>query len=150
LQLSPGSHNEVQAAVVEQFAPRFAPGSVVLYLGDTAKKNLHVATEKLIELGIPVTDHDKLPDVILLDTKNNWLFLVEVVTSHGPMTPKRLVELEEMFSKCDLGKVFVSAFPDFAEFRRHTSEISWETEIWIAENPDHMIHYNGDKFMGPR
>src|SRR3989344_618023 len=78
------------------------------------------------------------------------LLLVEVVTSHGPMTPKRLVELEEMFSKCDLGKVFVSAFPDFAEFRRHTSEISWETEIWIAENPDHMIHYNGDKFMGPR
>lgn len=150
LQLSPGGHNEIQAAVVEQFAPRFAPGSVLLYLGDTAKKNLYVNKEKLIELGISVTDHDKLPDLILLDTQKNWLFLIEVVTSHGPMSPKRLVELEAMFSNCKMGKVFVTAFPDFEEFRKHTSGISWETEVWIAENPDHMIHYNGDRFMGPR
>lgn len=150
LQLSPGDHNEVQAAVVEQFAPRFAPGSTLLYLGDTLKKNLYVNIERLAELGISLTDHDKLPDLILLDIKKNWLFLVEVVTSHGPMTPKRLIELETMFANCKIGKVFLTAFPDFEEYKRHISEISWETEVWIAENPDHMIHYNGDRFMGPR
>lgn len=149
LQLSPGKHNEVQAKIVEAFAPRFAPGSTLLYLGDTANKDLHIDTEKMLEVGIPITEHDKLPDVMLLDTAKDWLFLIEAVTSHGPMNPKRIHELEEMLITCKLGKIFVTAFPDFTEFKKHINQIAWETEVWIVENPDHMIHYNGDKFMGP-
>lgn len=150
LKLSPGKHNEVQAAVVQEFAPRFTPGSKALYLGDTAKKNLYVDKKALSELGIPITKHDKLPDIVLFNKKKKWLFLIEVVTSHGPMSPKRVVELEEMFKNCKAGKVFVTAFPDFAEFKKHTPEIAWETEVWLADIPDHMIHYNGDKFFGPK
>lgn len=150
LQLSPGKHNEVQAKIVEEFAPRFAPGSTLLYLGDTANKNLYTNADKLVEIGIPMTEHDKLPDVILLDTAKGWLFLIEAVTSHGPMSPKRIHELEQMLINCKLGKVYVTAFPDFTEFRKHTSQIAWETEVWITEIPDHMIHFNGDKFLGPR
>lgn len=150
LRLSPGKHNAVQAAIVQEFAPRFAPGTTLLYLGDTVNKNLFVDTEKLNALGISMTNHDKLPDVILFDEERNWLFLIEAVTAHGPMTPKRIVEFDEMFSKCSAGPVYVTAFPDFSEFKKHTSEIAWETEVWIVENPDHMIHYNGDHFMGPR
>ncbi|MFS2517149.1 MULTISPECIES: BsuBI/PstI family type II restriction endonuclease [Parabacteroides] len=30
------------------------------------------------------------------------------------------------------------------------ADIAWETEVWIAENPGHMIHFNGDRFIGPR
>jgi hypothetical protein len=149
LPLSPGKHNEVQAKIVEAFAPRFAPGSTLLYLGDTANKDLHIDTEKMLEVGIPITEHDKLPDVMLLDTAKDWLFLIEAVTSHGPMNPKRIHELEEMLITCKLGKIFVTAFPDFTEFKKHINQIAWETEVWIVENPDHMIHYNGDKFMGP-
>ena len=149
LHLSPGKHNEVQAKIVEEFAPRFAPGSTLLYLGDTANKDLHIDTDKLVGIGIPMTEHDKLPDVILLDTARNWLFLIEAVTSHGPMSPKRIHELEQMLINCKLGKVYVTAFPDFTEFRKHLNQIAWETEVWIVENPDHMIHYNGDRFMGP-
>ena len=140
----------MQAAIIQEFAPRFAPASTVLYLGDTAKKNLYLDKNKLEELNIPITEHDKLPDVILYDSKRSWLFLIEAVTSHGPVTPKRIIELQEMLANCNLGKIYVSAFPDFHEFRRHTNEISWETEVWIMENPDHMIHYNGDRFAGPR
>ena len=150
LQLSPGKHNQVQAAVVEQFAPRFAPGAKLLYLGDTAKKHLHIDTAQLSELGVPVTEHDKLPDVILYQQKRNWIFLVEAVTSHGPMTPKRVFELRSMFSACSSGIVFVSAFPDFAEFRKHLKDIAWETEVWLVDTPDHLIHFNGDRFLGPR
>ena len=150
LELSPGEHNEVQAAVVHEFAPRFAPGSKVLYLGDTAKKNLYVDEKTLASLGIPITEHDKLPDIVLFDSKKRWLFLIEVVTSHGPMSPKRIVELEAMLKNCKVGKVFVTVFPNFTEFRKHTPEIAWETEVWLADIPDHMIHYNGDKFFGPR
>jgi type II restriction enzyme len=150
LKLSPGKHNEVQAAVIEQFAPRFAPGSIVLYLGDTSQKNLILDKQNLDGLGISLNDHDKLPDVVLFDSKKKWLFLIEAVTSHGPMTPKRVEELSRVFFNADTGLIYVSAFPDFSEFNRHVKKIAWDTEVWIAEFPGHLIHYNGDKFLGPR
>ena len=149
LYFSPGKHNEVQKAIVEEFAPRFAPGANLLYVGDTANKNLFVDNTGLAKLGIPITEHDKLPDVVLYDETRNWLFLVEAVTSHGPVTPKRVLEIEEMLSECPAGMVCVSAFPDFAEFRKHMQSIAWETEVWLCDIPDHMIHYDGDRFLGP-
>jgi len=69
-------------------------------------------------LPIAITDHDKLPDIVLHDVKRNWLFLIEPVTSHGPMSPKRIVELEQMLLRCKARKIFVSVFPDFTEFRK--------------------------------
>jgi len=150
ISLSPGRHNEVQRAIVEEFAPRFAPGSELLYFGDTSKKSLVVETTVLVRLNVPYTEHDKLPDVVLYDRKREWLFLIEAVTSHGPVSPKRIVELQAMLENCPAGVVFVSAFPDMAEFRRHAPKIAWETEVWLADAPDHLIHFNGDRFFGPR
>jgi len=150
LKLSPGAHNQLQAAVIEHFAPRYAPGAHLLYLGDTANKNLHVDAPRLAKLGVTLGQHDKLPDVVLYDQKRDWLFLIEAVTSHGPMTPKRVVELERMFAASRNGCVYVSAFADLAEFRKHLKQIAWETEVWIAEIPEHLIHFNGDRFLGPR
>lgn len=150
LKLSSGKHNEVQAAIVHNFAARFANSGSVLYLGDTAKKDLYVDEKMLKELGIPVNQHSKLPDVIIYDHTKNWLFLIEAVTSHGPVSPKRVVELEEFLKNCKAGKIYVTAFPDFAEFKKHSNNIAWETEVWLADVPEHMIHFNGDRFMGPR
>ncbi|HBL75991.1 MAG: restriction endonuclease [Bacteroidetes bacterium GWF2_42_66] len=150
IKLSAGKHNEVQAAIVEQFAPRFANGGTLLYLGDTAKKDLFVDEKSLKDLGIPIDQHSKLPDVVIYDIKRNWLFLIEAVTSHGPVSPKRLLELEEFLKNCKAGKVYVTAFPDMAEFKKHSNNIAWETEVWLMEVPDHMIHFNGDRFIGPR
>ena len=150
LTLSPGEHNAVQAAIVEAFAPRFAPGSQVLYLGDTAEKALYLNTGALQAAGLTLTEHDKLPDVVLLDSARGWLFLIEAVTSHGPMTPKRIVELKAILAGSPLGLVFVSAFPDIREFKKHAQNIAWDTEVWLADIPDHMLHFNGDRFLGPR
>jgi type II restriction enzyme len=147
---SPGKHNEIQVAIIEEFAPRFCPGGELLYVGDTAQKDLYINKSGLEELGISIEHHGKLPDVVISDKKRNWLFIIEAVTSHGPVTPKRIIELENMFRECKAGKIYVSAFPDFKEFRRHTSDIAWETEVWVVSFPDHMIHFNGDKFIGPR
>lgn len=147
--LSPGKHNEVQAAIINKFAPFFAHDAVLIYLGDTADKLLYLNEDVLAGLNIKL-NHDKLPDVVLFDEEKRWVYLIEAVTSHGPMTPKRLFELREMFSNCDCGLVFVSAFPDFTEFRKHMRDIAWETEVWLADTPEHMIHFNGDKFLGPR
>jgi type II restriction enzyme len=150
IKLSAGKHNEVQAAIVEQFAPRFANGGTLLYLGDTAKKDLFVDEKTLQELGIPIDQHSKLPDVVIYDAERNWLFLIEAVTSHGPVSPKRIVELEAFLKDCKVGKVYVTAFPDMSEFKKHSSHIAWDTEVWLMDVPDHMIHFNGDRFMGPR
>ena len=146
--LSPGSHNRLQAQIIEEFGPRFAPGATLLYLGDTADKLLHLDREKLAQLGVILTEHDKLPDVVLYDEKRNWLFLVEAVTSHGPVSPKRVAELEITLKNCVATRIYVSAFPDFRQFKRHANDIAWETEVWIAEIPDHMIHFDGEKFLG--
>lgn len=150
LQLSPGQHNILQATIIEQFAPRFASKAQLLYLDDTAKKGLYLAADAFSALGARVSEHDKLPDIVLYDRKRNWLFLVEAVTAHGPMTPKRVMELKAMFGACSAGLIFVSAFPDVVEFRKHIREIAWETEVWMADMPDHLIHFNGDRFLGPR
>ncbi len=155
--LSPGVHNELQAAIINAFGPEFAPGAKVLYVGDTEDKTLHVETEALETLGFELTQHDKLPDVVLYDEKQGRLFLIEAVTSHGPVTLTRLSHLEQMLSgesgqeaegsSVGLERIYVSAFPDFATFKNFLMEIAWETEVWLADTPEHMIHFNGDRFL---
>lgn len=147
---SPGKHNELQKAIIEEFAPRFAPDSECLYVGDTTEKDLVKNVAKLKELGFAITLHDKMPDVVLYSEKKNWLYFVESVTSVGPMEPKRIKEIEEMTERVRAGKVYVTAFLDFKTFKKFSETLAWETEVWIADMPDHMIHLNGDKFLGPR
>lgn len=144
---TPGKHNELQISVLKEFRPRFCPDSKIVYVGNAARKMLQVDKKLLSGLDIPITQHDKLPDVLLYDEKKRLLFLIEAVTSHGPLSPKRQVELEKTLKDCKAKRVYISAFPDFHEFKRHIDNIAWETEIWIGSNPDHMIHFNGPKFL---
>ena len=147
---STGKHNELQKAIIEEFAPRFAPNSECLYVGDTIEKDLVKNAEKLMELGFEITLHDKMPDVVLYREEKDWIYFVESVTSVGPMDPKRILEIEEMTKDVKAGKIFVTAFPDFKTYKKFSEELAWETEVWIAEMPEHMIHLDGDRFMGPR
>lgn len=147
---SPGKHNELQKAIIEEFAPRFAPNSECLYVGDTIEKDLVKNIEKLRELGFEITLHDKMPDVVLYREDKNWIYFVESVTSVGPMDPKRIIEIKSMTEGVTAGKIFVTAFLDFGTYKKFSESLAWETEVWIAEMPDHMIHLNGDKFLGPR
>jgi adenine-specific DNA-methyltransferase len=147
--LSPGAHNELQVLVIEEFGPRFAPGAKVLYVGDTANKTLHIDEAGFGKLGIPIPSHDKLPDVVLYEEERNWLYLIEAVTSHGPMSPKRQLELRELLGKGQADLIYVTVFPDFNTFKNFLLDIAWETEVWIADRPTHLIHFNGDRFLGP-
>ncbi|HZL36571.1 MAG TPA: BsuBI/PstI family type II restriction endonuclease [Tepidisphaeraceae bacterium] len=147
--LSPGAHNEMQAATIKEFGPRFAPGAQVLYLGDTAVKHVVLDVATLAALNIVITEHDKLPDIILYRPAPRWLYLIEVVTSHGPVSPKRRKELEVMLHSCIVDRIYVTVFRSAVEFRKYATHIAWETEVWLADSPDHLIHFNGDKFLGP-
>ena len=147
---STGKHNELQKAIIEEFAPRSAPNSECLYVGDTIEKDLVKNVEKLKKLGFEITLHDKMPDVVLYREDKDWIYFVESVTSVGPMNPKRILEITEMTKDVKVGKIFVTAFLDFKTYKKFAEELAWETEVWIAEMPEHMIHLNGDRFMGPR
>ncbi|WP_335967768.1 BsuBI/PstI family type II restriction endonuclease [Fusobacterium polymorphum] len=147
---SPGKHNQLQKLIIEEFAPRFAENSECLYVGDTIQKDLVKNEEKLRELGFEITLHDKMPDVVLYSEDKNWIYFIESVTSVGAMEPKRIKEIEEMTENISAGKIYVTAFLDFKTFKKFSETLAWETEVWIADTPDHMIHLNGDKFLGPR
>lgn len=148
--LSPDSHNKLQKAILEVFAPRFAPNSECLYVGDTTNKDLVKNVDKLSELGFEITLHDKMPDVVLYREDKNWLYFIEAVDSVDPMSPDRVLDINRMTKNVSCGKIFATAFLDFKKYKRFSEQLAWETEVWIAEMPDHMIHLNGDKFMGPR
>lgn len=156
VKLSPGKHNQLHADIVHEFCARFVgKNGRLLYIGDTASsrkeggKLMFLEEGYLKSLGVPPMSHDKLPDVVVYDEKRNWLFLIEAVTSHGPISPKRWLDFEDAFKDCKANLVYVTAFPDRAEFRKNAANIAWETEVWISDNPDHMIHFNGDRFLGP-
>ena len=149
LLLSPGAHSELIKAIVEQFVPRFAPGAALLYAGDTGNKWACCDQAGIAQLGVQIDAHGKMPDVVLHDRGRDWLLLIEAVTSHGPIDGKRHDELAGLFAGSRAGLVYVTAFPDRAGMRRHVADIAWETEVWVAEAPSHLIHFNGERFLGP-
>lgn len=150
IELSPGAHSKLIKAIIEEFAPRFAPGSVLIYAGDTGKKWGCFDEALLNTLGIKSMDsHGKMPDVVLHYPERDWLLLVESVTSHGPVDGKRHDELTKLFKKAKPGLVFVTAFPNKSTYKKYAADIAWETEVWIADAPEHMIHFNGSRFLGP-
>ncbi|MBC7571970.1 MAG: restriction endonuclease [Spirosoma sp.] len=148
LNLSLGEHNVLQKAIIEQFLPRFGSDCHVLYIGDTSNKMLHIEEEELARLAFFKLSHDELPDIIAYSEKNNWLYLIEAVHSSGPMSEIRVHELKKLLKECRAELIFVTAFLTRTDFRKWVMNIAWETEVWIADNPDHLIHFNGHKFLG--
>lgn len=147
--LTPGAHSELIQQVIAEFAPRFAPGAELIYVGDTGDKTGYFQERRLAELGVSLDRHGKMPDVVLYYAAKDWLLLVEAVTSHGPVDAKRHNELAALFAGATPGLVYVTAFPDRGLMRRHLSAISWETEVWCADSPTHLIHFDGARFLGP-
>jgi len=147
--LSPGPHNALTKRILDDFCALFTPGADVLYLGDTESKFAHFDRERLASLGVQIEEHGKMPDVVVYHATRGWLILFEAVTSHGPIDAKRQLELEELFIGAQAGLVFVTAFPDRKTFLQYANDVTWETEVWIADSPTHLIHFDGERFLGP-
>lgn len=147
--INPGGQNKLIKSMVEEFCPRFAPGGQVLYIGDADSKTSNYNEELLSSLGINLDMHGKMPDLVVYQKDKNWLFLMEAVTTHGPVNPLRKKDLESLFGGSEAGIVYVSCFPNRQVLRSHLMDIAWETEVWLESDPTHMIHFNGSRFMGP-
>lgn len=149
IELTPGGQNVLLKQMVEEFCPRWTPGGEVLYIGDAGKDDPIFEQAKLAELGVELDKHGKFPDLIVYLPDRNWLVLMEAASSHGPVDAKRHGELQALFGRSTAGLVYVSCFPSRAEMRKYLAEIAWETEVWCADNPSHLIHFNGERFLGP-
>jgi hypothetical protein len=150
LAASSEAHDRLQAKVLDDFLPRFAEGARVLCICDVDHRPRYLDGVALASLGVPVVKQRKLPDIVLYDALRRRLFLMEVAVSHGPVSSRRRIEIEKALSACELGQVYVSVFPGFNEFTKYASRIAWETVVWLAEAPAHMVHYNGGRILGPR
>ena len=149
IKLSPGGQNVLVKKIIDDFCQLFTPGGHIIYVGDTQTKWAYFDTNALRTLGVEIEEHGKMPDVVIHHVEKNWLVLIEAVTSHGPVNPKRRRELRELFSSSKVGLVFVTAFLKRRAMMKYLDDISWETEVWVAESPTHLIHFNGERFLGP-
>jgi hypothetical protein len=147
--LSPGGQNPLIKNVIEGFCSRFTPGAEIVYVGDAEGKFLRYEKQLLGQLGVAIDAPEKMPDVVAFYSAKNWLVLIEAVTSAGPVDGKRRLELKRLFKGSSAGLVFVTAFETRAALRSFLGQISWESEVWIAEDPDHLIHFDGERFLGP-
>lgn len=149
LDFSRGGHNQLQREIIEEFLPRFGADCVVLYVGDATNRYLLREDDKLNELGFFELTHDSLPDVVAYSPQRNWLFLIEAFFSSGAMSEERILELKKSLGNCTAELIFITAFTSKLDFKKNIGSIGWETEVWTADNPDHMVHFNGNKFLGP-
>lgn len=149
IKLSPGGQNILIKKIVKDLCSLFTPGGNLIYVGDTHSKWAYYDAKALATLGVTIEEHGKMPDVVVHHVKKNWLILIEAVTSHGPVNPKRRQELKKLFAGSSAGLVFVTAFMDRHAMLKYLNDISWETEVWVADSPTHLIHFNGERFLGP-
>jgi hypothetical protein len=150
-QLAPSPDNQTALieAIIERFCAAFAPGGAVIHLGDRANMSLHFETDSLTSLGATLDSFARVPDVMVHHVSKKRLFLIEAVTNAGPIDENRRQELKKLFENCKAELVFVTAFETRLTMQPFLAHIAWESEVWIAEEPDHMIHFNGERFLGP-
>jgi len=149
LEFSAGQHNILQKQIIEEFLPKFGQGCQLLYVGDTSNKMLFMEETVLRKLDFFLNPHNELPDVIAYNVSKKWLYLIEAVHSSGAINEIRLLELKELTKNCPVEIIYVTAFLNKNVFKKWILEIAWETEVWIADNPNHLIHFDGQKFLGP-
>ncbi len=136
----------LQLAVLEKFIPQFAPQAKVLFLRGSDDRPLIFVSGTLQRLEIPVGKLNKLPDVVLHLPRRRLLLLLEL---DKLISARRRVQLEQLLAACSARREYVSALSDWRAYSRHGNDVAWETHVWLAETPDHMIHCNGEKFLGP-
>lgn len=149
IDLSYGEHNDLQKAIIEVFLPLFGFGAEVLYVGDTKDKFLHLEEAELKRIKFFTLAHEELPDVIAYSQEKNLLYLIEAYHSTGEWNEIRVRKVKRKLqeSGCTANAVFFTAFENKNTFRQKAKDIAWETEVWIADSPEHLVHFNGYKFL---
>jgi hypothetical protein len=142
-------HNWLQQQIIERMLPHFAPSYKLVYAADTEERSTVYNDALIAELGLEALFSEKKPDIVAFDPARSWVFVVEAVTSTGHISESRKEFFLRMLGERRGSAVFVTAFPDRDTFRKFAADMAWETEVWLATEPEHMIHFNGERFLGP-
>lgn len=152
LQISEKGQGLIIKAIIEEFLPLYAPDCEVLYISDSAGDIFLIdATNKklLSQIQEAVSKSSASPDLIAWMPKNNWLYVCEACSSGGPINEARREILLEMLESTGCGLIFTTCFSSRIAMKKWLPELAWETEAWCAEDPTHMIHLDGERFLGP-
>lgn len=147
VRITTSGRNILVRRIIDDFCSFFAPGGEVIYIGSTGDKQRH--GEMLEKLGVQMQEHVKIPDVIVHVPQKNWLMLIQAATRNGPIDSKRSNELKDLFKTASARLIFVTAFLTRRAMTKYLGDIAWQTEVWIAEAPAHLIHFNGERLLGP-
>lgn len=151
IELKKSPHNKLQLQILKELLPLISEGKPeLLYIGDAVDRDLWQKDDRLKELGIYVlSGSGNLPDIIAYDSVNKRILFIEAFHSTGPFTIDRVNTIRNL-CKCEPGTeaAFITAFDTTAKMLKNYKNVAWETDIWTAEEPTHLLHKNGDKFMG--
>jgi hypothetical protein len=106
-QTSPEKQKRLIMEIIDEYGPRFAPGGIILYVGDSGEKPGFFDEAGLVALGLKEDMHANMPDVVIYYPEKNWVFLIEANSSHGPINAKRRKELAELFSSITAREILV-------------------------------------------
>lgn len=149
LNSTPKNHSRLMEALFDEFVPHFAPDSHFIYVRETGDKKRHFDEAALESLGVTTGIKNDMPDVVIHHAEKNRLFLIDTITGKGPINSQRRRELAALFQNSSVGLIYVTAFLTRSEMANYVGEISWETEVWVQEAPTHLIHFDGERFLGP-
>lgn len=137
----PGRQNSLLVDTIELFGPQYAPDSFILYLQDVSNNITIYEHIWLAQLGLLITAPALLPDILLYHEGADMLFFIELVTMHGPIVQQRKYALEALSRKVKTRRVYVSVFFSYIDFKPHATSIAWDSCVWMAQIPDHIIYY---------
>ncbi len=58
-------------------------------------------------------------------------------------------KFKDLFAGSKAGLLFVAAFEKRRTMQTFVSHIPWKSEVRITEDLDPIIHFNGNRFLGP-
>jgi hypothetical protein len=135
--------NRVLRAVLKKFQPRFVPHGRVVWGGTVSDETLQGPRRRFSALGLCWPPSPEIPDVVIHDRTRRWLVLVDVAGRRGQLTAKRCESLKQMFHGSGLQLVLVNAFVSRRELQEFFIDCPWWTSAWFADEPEHMIHFDG-------
>ena len=135
---------------MRDFTANLAPNAECLYLRDADVCLSSSNGARLRELGFDMPQDDKMPDVVLYRRDKDRLYLIESVTTGGVIDEVRLKELQALTKNVDKQQVFVTAFPNSQSFKDNMDRLAWDTVAWMADAPEHMIHFEKHGTLEPR
>lgn len=142
--------DKLTKVIMSEFTTHFASDAECFYLRDSKENVQSSNVVKLKELGFCVSEESKMPDVILYSVDKDWLYLIQSVVNSDVIDEIRFEELKTLTRSVDKQKVFITAFPNSQSFKDNMDRLAWDTVAWIADTPEHMIHFEKHGTLEPR